>query len=94
MSDQQTHSASGPGIGLSLAKQLAEMQGGSITAESEVAGRGSTFTVRPAVAATDPPGELPVAAQLHVVSPGRPLRVPAANRVSALVCYGHWDAPC
>ncbi len=80
ISDQQTYSAGGPGIGLSLAKRLAEMQGGSITAESEGAGRVSTFTVRLAVAATDPPSELSVAAQLHVVSPGRPLRVLVATR--------------
>jgi DNA-binding response OmpR family regulator/two-component sensor histidine kinase len=41
----QTQEPSGTGIGLSLAKELAEMLRGEITAES-TPGRGSTFTVR------------------------------------------------
>src|SRR5262249_43024205 len=36
----------GLGLGLSLTRQLVEMHGGSVTAESEGEGKGTTFTVR------------------------------------------------
>jgi PAS domain S-box-containing protein len=38
--------AGGLGLGLSLTRQLVEMHGGSVTAESEGDGKGATFTVR------------------------------------------------
>jgi signal transduction histidine kinase len=50
----------GLGIGLALAKQLAELHRGSLTAASEGQGKGSTFTLRlpveaPAVTPSEPP---------------------------------------
>jgi len=41
-----TRESSGLGLGLSIAKHLVELHGGTISAHSEGLGRGSTFTVR------------------------------------------------
>jgi signal transduction histidine kinase len=38
--------ASGLGLGLSLTRQLVEMHGGNVTAESEGEGKGATFTIK------------------------------------------------
>src|SRR6185437_3097400 len=54
------HRYSGLGLGLSLAKRLVELHGGSITATSAGSNRGATFTVvLPRVAPRDNAGEEP-----------------------------------
>jgi signal transduction histidine kinase len=53
-------SEGGLGIGLTLVRSLVELHGGSISAESEGLGRGSTFTVvLPLAAEATPPEEAP-----------------------------------
>ncbi|NVI83548.1 ATP-binding protein [Janthinobacterium sp. BJB401] len=54
--------ASGLGIGLSLARQFAEMHGGSIDAYSDGPGRGSRFIVTLPASAGDAPAVMPPAA--------------------------------
>jgi signal transduction histidine kinase len=54
--DVPARTQSGLGIGLTLVKRLVDLHGGAVWAESEGAGRGSTFCVRlPRVAAELPP---------------------------------------
>jgi signal transduction histidine kinase/ActR/RegA family two-component response regulator len=52
---------SGLGIGLSLTKQLVQMHGGRIYAESEGGGQGSTFTVKLPILLSDSPSFSPTA---------------------------------
>jgi PAS domain S-box-containing protein len=43
---QSRHASGGLGIGLALVRQLVQLHGGSVSAQSDGVGRGSTFTVR------------------------------------------------
>jgi signal transduction histidine kinase/DNA-binding response OmpR family regulator len=73
----------GLGIGLTLVRRLIELQGGTVTAESEGDGRGSTFTVRlPAINAP------PVAPEV----PRRPPEPATAVRLRILVVEDSDDA--
>lgn len=53
----RTHAGGGLGIGLALTRGLVKLHGGTLTAHSEGAGRGSTFVVRLPGARTDRPRE-------------------------------------
>jgi signal transduction histidine kinase/ActR/RegA family two-component response regulator len=76
-------SRGGLGIGLTLAKQLVELHGGSIQAHSEGAGKGSEFTVR-----------MPAVPMLTAVAaPGNPdLRLDIPVRFRVLVADDNLDA--
>src|ERR1035437_2929380 len=63
----------GLGIGLALAKSLAELHGGSLTAASEGEGKGSVFTLRLACAAKD--SAAPVATQAPPSATPPPRRI-------------------
>jgi signal transduction histidine kinase len=46
LSAKPTAGESSTGLGLSIAKRIVELHGGSISAQSEGAGLGTTFTMR------------------------------------------------
>jgi signal transduction histidine kinase/ActR/RegA family two-component response regulator len=72
----------GLGIGLALVKRLVEMHHGSVSAHSEGAGKGSTFTVR--LPAASPPEA--------TVSEGRVTAAPAGDARRVLVVDDNEDA--
>ncbi|MCK6528066.1 PAS domain-containing protein [Myxococcota bacterium] len=73
----------GLGIGLSLVQRLVELHGGTVRAESEGAGKGSTFTVRIPVAASPAAEERPGE---------EALRLPTSPRLRVLVVDDNVDA--
>lgn len=65
----------GLGIGLSLAKRLVEMHGGSITAESAGLGQGSTFSVRLPLAAPAAASSAPAPERVEPRAPSTTLHI-------------------
>jgi PAS domain S-box-containing protein len=75
-------SQGGLGIGLTLVKRLVDLHGGSITAQSDGAGKGSEFTVR-----------LPLAMAAPDASPApRPSEVATGSALRVLVVDDNWDS--
>jgi signal transduction histidine kinase/ActR/RegA family two-component response regulator len=77
-------SQGGLGIGLTLAKRLSEMHGGSVEARSEGEGKGSTFTVRLPAAVALPSIMAPEAAGRAEAVPKRRVLIADDNEDSAV----------
>jgi CheY-like chemotaxis protein/anti-sigma regulatory factor (Ser/Thr protein kinase) len=75
--------SSGLGVGLALARRLAEMHGGTIDASSEGPGKGSVFTLRLPCAAPPPCVASPVDAEAHASMRGQRILVVDDNRDAA-----------
>jgi PAS domain S-box-containing protein len=71
--DARSQRKGGLGVGLALASRLVELHGGTISAESEGPGKGSTFTVR--LAAEPAPAAAQGEHALAPVAPRAPLRI-------------------
>ena len=80
-------SEGGLGIGLTVARKLAEMHGGRISAEAKGSGKGSTFTVRLPLSQQSRPGDKE-SPQRESLSPQSPQKVLVVddNRDTATSC--------
>ena len=76
---------SGLGIGLALVKQLVEMHGGTVVAESAGVGQGSIFSIRLPVAAVPLEMEIDVPANLPIPLTGRRVLVVDDNVDGAMM---------
>jgi two-component system, sensor histidine kinase len=74
----------GLGIGLALVHRLMELHGGAVTAESEGADRGSTFTIRLPVVSADARGKAP--------EPGQGAGTALTKQVRVLIVDDNMDA--
>ena len=84
----------GLGLGLAIVRHLVELHGGTVRAESEGEGRGSTFTVRLPVRAVHGEGRAPACAE-EPARPGvfaAPAAAPALEGVKVLVVDDEPDA--
>ena len=85
--------ATGLGLGLSLAKHLVELHGGTITAESEGVGRGSTFTVTLPRRAPEALAQAPAVATHQVTAfPFVLDQIPSLEGLTALVVDDQHEA--
>lgn len=71
----QAHGEDGLGIGLTLVRQLVELHGGAVTAQSRGPGMGSTFTVRLPIATVVTPSAGDIVHKAAVTPAGPSLRI-------------------
>jgi signal transduction histidine kinase/ActR/RegA family two-component response regulator len=90
-----TRQHGGLGLGLAIVKQLVELHGGSVRANSDGVGHGSTFTVRlplvPVRAIASSPERLPAALQVAAATPALPAEAVLAG-VRVLIVDDERDA--
>ncbi len=81
--DQSLHRSGGLGIGLTLARRLVELHGGTVTAMSDGPGKGSEFIVRIPMAAGPPPAR-PVVSSRAAAARARKILVVDDNEDATL----------
>jgi len=82
----------GLGLGLALVKQLVELHGGKVTAESEGLGKGATFVVQLPFAAAEPRAAEPPVRRLSAGLKPDDAPLPALNGLSILVVDDESDS--